>query len=83
MISNMNISLFNSSLFPDGLYTQSGALVNSSVVNLSLVNSSLDCLEEQVEENMCEMCTNIDYWLEGPVMLGVCVAGILGNNTGW
>jgi len=27
----------------------------------------------------CKLCTTIDYWVEGPVILVVCLAGILGN----
>ena len=29
----------------------------------------------------CKLCTTIDYWVEGPVILVVCLAGILGHHT--
>ena len=31
--------------------------------------------------DICELCTTIDYWVEGPVIFAVCLAGILGLTS--
>ena len=56
-----------------------GVMLVKDEVNIS---SSLDgnisnCdLVRRVDD--CELCTTIDYWLEGPIIFAVCLAGILG-----
>ena len=61
--------------------------MNSSMGEMFLmeevnISSSLDgnisnCdLVRRVDD--CELCTTIDYWLEGPIIFAVCLAGILG-----
>ena len=56
-----------------------GVMLVEDEVNIS---SSLDgnisnCdLVRRVDD--CELCTTIDYWLEGPIIFAVCLAGILG-----
>ena len=56
-----------------------GEMLVKEEVNIS---SSLDgnisnCdLVRRVDD--CELCTTIDYWLEGPIIFAVCLAGILG-----
>ena len=56
-----------------------GEMLVKDEVNIS---SSLDgnisnCdLVRRVDD--CELCTTIDYWLEGPIIFAVCLAGILG-----
>lgn len=52
-------------------------------VNLSELSGSKVNLSEcglVGEGDSCELCTTIDYWVEGPVILAVCLAGILGHH---
>ena len=56
-----------------------GVMLVKEEVNLSLSldgNISNCDLVRRVDD--CELCTTIDYWLEGPIIFAVCLAGILG-----
>ena len=55
------------------------AEVNLSELSVSKVNLSECGLVGGGDS--CELCTTIDYWVEGPVILAVCLAGILGHHT--
>ena len=48
--------------------------------NLVEGNESSRCLTAGEEEE-CGMCKLLDYWVEGPTMLIICVAGILGGHS--
>ena len=56
-----------------------GVMLVKEEVNLSLSldgNISNCDLVRRVDD--CELCMTIDYWLEGPIIFAVCLAGILG-----
>ena len=63
--------------------------VNISELSLSRVNiSELSLSKVNLSEcglvgagDICELCTTIDYWVEGPVIFAVCLAGILGLTS--
>ena len=52
--------------------------VNLSELSLSNVNISECGIVGEGES--CGLCTTIDYWVEGPVIFAVCLAGILGHT---
>ena len=52
--------------------------VNLSELSLSKVNLSECGIVGEGES--CAVCTTIDYWVEGPVIFAVCLAGILGHT---
>ena len=52
--------------------------VNLSELSLSKVNLSECGIVGEGES--CSVCTTIDYWVEGPVIFAVCLAGILGHT---
>ena len=43
-------------------------------------NESSRCVSPGEEEE-CGVCKLLDYWVEGPTMLVICVAGILGGHS--
>ena len=53
-------------------------LVNDEVnISSSLDGNISNCdLVRRVDD--CKLCNTIDYWLEGPIIFAVCLAGILG-----
>ena len=53
--------------------------VNISELGLSKINIS-EC-QNVGGSNSCTLCTTIDYWVEGPIIFTVCLAGILGQTS--
>ena len=75
-LSNYSDSLMavsNMSDHPGGLYSYSPASTQGNLSNLS----GLACRVEEGDAT-CQLCSSLDYWVEGPIILAICLAGILG-----
>jgi hypothetical protein len=55
--------------------------MNTTVGGPADSNWSLSCLASE-EEEQCAVCQALDYWLEGPLVLVICLAGIIGGSRG-
>ena len=57
-----------------------GVMLVKEEVNLSsLLDGNISNCDLVRRVDDCELCTTIDYWLEGPIIFVVCLAGILGS----
>ena len=74
-LSNYIHSLMSVSNMSDhpGSYSPASTLGNLS--NLS----ALACRVEEGDAT-CQLCSSLDYWVEGPIILAICLAGILGQS---
>ena len=56
-----------------------GEMLVKDEVNLSsLLDGNISNCDLVRRVDDCELCNTIDYWLEGPIIFAVCLAGILG-----
>ena len=57
---------------------ENGTWLALDVMNISENNSKCERLGEAEQ---CHFCDTFNYWLEGPGILVICLAGILGKNV--